>query len=217
MNTQEKFVITISREVGSGGRTIAEKLAARLGVRYSDKRLVEQLVRHFGLSISEIEKIKGSKKNWLADILAKVSPVPNSGAFIGFEQRYGEDWDHKVDSASIFRAESEIIREMAEEASCVIAGRLSFYVLRDVPNKLNVFVHASRAHRIERVCRKQNLTAESAAIVIDDIDKSRENYVQQYAGVSRYDLRNYDLVLNRDNLTDDEAVELIIKYIEASA
>lgn len=215
MNTQNPFVVTISREVGSGGRTVAEKLARRLNVRYSDKRLIKELVKRFGLSISEIERIKGTKKNWLADFMAKVSPVPNSGAFIGFEQRYGEDWDGKVESSDIFRAESEIIKAMADEGSCVIAGRLGFYLLRDHPNKLNVFIHASRNHRIERICRKQNLSPESAEILMDDIDRSRENYIQQFAGVSRYDLRNYDLVLGMDCLTDDEAVELILKYLKA--
>ena len=86
-------------------------------------------------------------------------------------------------------------------------------MLKDCPNKLDVFISASREHRIERVSRKQNLTPEQAGILIDKIDKDRENYIKSYTGVSRYDLRNYQLVLNMDNLSEEDAVALILKYI----
>lgn len=209
MDINSKFVITISREVGSGGRTIGRKLAERLGVRFCDKNLINALVEKFNLSSGDIETVKGQKKNWLADLLEKYTPVPHAGA-IGSS---GLEFSQTVTNEDLFKAESEILRELAEASSCVIAGRSGFFILKDHPNKLDVFIHASRKKRIERVMRRQELTEKKAEEVIDYVDKARDNYIQKFASTSRYDLRNYDLVLNMDFMTEDEAVDCILKAI----
>jgi cytidylate kinase len=209
MNTNDRFVITISREVGSGGRTVGRKLAKRLGVRFCDKQLIRELVNMFGLNEGEIERIKGKKQNWLEDLFSRISPEFGSEMFIP----RGVEEPPVVTSNEIFENEKQIIRSIAEESSCVIAGRSGFFILKDHPNKLDVFIHASRQKRIERVMRRQELTEKKAEEVIDYVDKARDNYIQKFAGTSRYDLRNYDLVLNMDYMTEDEAVECILKAI----
>ena len=215
MNTQDKFVITISRELGSGGRSIGRKLAERLGVRYCDKDLVRGLVDKFNLTTFEIEKIKAAKKNWLADFIEKVAPVPRAELVLGPRPGFNDSpVPHYATSDEVFRAETEILHAIAEEESCVIAGRSGFFILKDLPNKVDIFIRASRDKRIERVMRRQALTAEEAAIVIDKVDEGRDNFVKRYAGTSRYDARNYDLVINVDNLSEDEAVEFILNYIK---
>ena len=215
MNTKEKFVITVSREIGSGGRTVGRKLAERLGVYYSDKDLIRELSRKFELTPYAIEKLKGEKKNWFADFIKFVAPVSKGSVFVDTDERIDPGFRSEVTSDEVFKAESEIIRAIAAEGSCVIAGRSGFFALRDCPNKLDIFITASRDKRIERVSRKQGFTPEQAGILIDDVDEGRENYIKRYTGTSRYDLRNYDLVLNMDNLTEDEAVDLILDYIHA--
>ena len=95
----------------------------------------------------------------------------------------------------------------------MIAGRSGFFVLKDHPNKFDVFIHASKPNRVKRIMRKQELSEKEAEEVISYVDKARENYIQQYASTSRYDLRNYDIVLNMDYLTEDQAVDLILKAI----
>lgn len=209
MNTNDRFVITISREVGSGGRTVGRKLAKKLGVRFCDKQLIRELVNIFGLNEGEIERIKGKKQNWLEDLFSRISPEFGSEMFIP----RGVEEPPVVTSNEIFENEKQIIRSIAEESSCVIAGRSGFFILKDHPNKLDVFIHASRQKRIERVMRRQELTEKKAEEVIDYVDKARDNYIQKFAGTSRYDLRNYDLVLNMDYMTEDEAVECILKAI----
>ncbi len=209
MNTNDKFVITISREVGSGGRTVGRKLAEKLGVRFCDKQLIDKLVKMFGLNEGEIERIKGKKQNWLEDLFSRISPEFGSEMFIP----RGVEEPPVVTSNEVFSYEKEILLSLAEESSCVIAGRSGFFVLKDHPNKLDVFIHASRQKRIERVMRRQELTEKEAEQVIDNVDKARENYIQKFASTSRYDLRNYDLILNMDYLTEDEAVECILKVI----
>ena len=213
MNTSEQFVITISRELGSGGRTVGRKLAQALGVRYSDKELVHELMKRFNLTISGIERLKGEKKTWITDFLQLVAPVPKLSSITGGAGKFVTEFRPDVTSDDIFKAETEILQAIAAEGSCVIAGRSGFHVLRDCPNKVDVFITASKEHRVERVARKQGLTEEEAAALIDKIDRDRDNYIKRYTGFSRYDARNYHLVLNMDNLTEDKAVELILKYI----
>ena len=212
MNTQEPFVITISREVGSGGHTVGRILAEKLNVRYCDKQLLSSLMKQFDLSASAIERLKGQKKNWLADFINKVSPMPSAQA-LGLNPRYTQEFRLNVTTDDIFEAEVEILKGFAEMGSCVIAGRSGFFVLRDHPNILNVFISASLPNRIERVMKKQELSEESARAVIQGVDEARENYIRRYAGVSRYDVRNYDLALTSDGHTEDELADMILSFI----
>ena len=212
MNTQEPFVITISREVGSGGHTVGSILAEKLNVRYCDKQLLSSLMKQFDLSASAIERLKGQKKNWLADFINKVSPMPSAQA-LGLNPRYTQEFRLNVTTDDIFEAEVEILKGFAEMGSCVIAGRSGFFVLRDHPNILNVFISASLPKRIERVMKKQELSEESARAVIQGVDEARENYIRRYAGVSRYDVRNYYLALTSDGHTEEELADMILSFI----
>ena len=213
MKLDEQFVITISREVGSGGRTIGRALAEKLGVRFCDKNLINSLVEKFDLSAKNIEIIKGQKKNWLADILQRITPVPHAGAL----GSTGQEFAPAVTNDELFRAESEILKEIAAQESCVIAGRSGFFILKDCPNKLDILIRSSLSNRISRIVEKQNVSREEAERIVERVDAQRENFVRRYTDTSRYDARNYDLVLNVDGLTGDEAVDIILKYIEDSS
>ena len=116
-------------------------------------------------------------------------------------------------SEIIAEAEKEILKGIAEEESCIIAGRSGFFVLRDHPNHLSILIQASMQHRIERVMRKEGLSREEAEKIIRKVDKMRENYVNKYCGTSRYDTRNYDLVISMDGKTEDEVAELIYNFL----
>ena len=212
MNTQEKFVITISRELGSGGHTIGKKLADRLGVRFCDKELIKELSKRFNLTPSSIERLKSEKKNWLSDFITKLYPMPSAG-MLGVDSKFTQEFREDVTTDDIFKAEVEILKGFAEMGSCVIAGRLGFFVFKDHPNKLNVFITAPAQYRIERIMNKQGLSEEKASKLIDSIDRSRENYIKRYAGVSRYDARNYDLVMNAEGHSEEELADLILSYI----
>lgn len=213
MNTQEKFVITVSRELGSGGHTVARKLAEKLGVRLIDKELIHELSEKFNLTPSTIERLKGEKKQWMSEFIRRVAPAPSPAAFIASNSVYGKEFNPNVTTDDIFLAETEILRQFAQEESCVIAGRSGFFVLKGHPQKVDIFITAPMEKRIERVMRKQNLTRELAEEVIGKVDKQRENYIKRYAETSRYDVRNYDLALNMDGLTEDQAVDIILAYL----
>lgn len=214
MNTQQPFIITISRELGSGGHTVGQLLAERLGVRFSDKELIKALREEFHLTTDAIERLKGEKKDWLTSLLRKIVAMPKAENVVEWDDKFVQEYRPDLSSDEIFEAEKQILRGIAEEGSCVIAGRSGFFVLKDFPNKVDIFITAPREKRIERVMAKQHLSEQEAAAAIDRVDEGRENYIKRYAGTSRYDVRNYDLVINMDNFPDENAaVELIVKYL----
>ena len=210
---KDPFVITISRTVGSGGRTIGRKLAERLGVRFSDKELIDALQNKFNLTAESIEELKGKKKRWLDDFIQMVAPVPMSGLLVSGESDYVSEYNSTLSVNDVFEAEKEILNGIADEGSCVIAGRSGFFVLKGRPNKVDILITASRDKRIARIMEKQNLSRQKAEEVIDSVDKARDNYVKRYTGQSRYDARNYHIVLNMDYITEDQAVAMILSYL----
>ena len=214
MDKQQPFIITISRELGSGGRTVGRLLAERLGVRYSDKELIQALREEFHLTTEAIERLKGEKKDWLTSLLRKMAPMPKAENVVEWDDKFVQEYQPNLGSDEIFEAEKQILRGIAQEGSCVIAGRSGFFVLKDFPNKVDIFITAPRENRIRRVMAKQHLSEEEAEAAIDRVDQGRENYIKRYTGVSRYDARNYDMVINMDNLPDENAaVELILTYL----
>ena len=208
MNKKERFVITINRELGSGGHTVGQKLAEKLNVEFYDKMLIRGLTEKFNLSVEEVEKMKGRSHSWWSELLNHFS--------VGQGMVPTGQIPAKLDvptTEEIFKVETEILKGIAETTSCIITGRSGFFVFRNEPNHLSVLIQASMPHRIERVMRKQNMTENKARKTIEKVDKMRENYVQKYTKTSRYDTRNYDLVISADNKTEDEIVELIMQYI----
>ncbi len=207
MKKNEKFVITINRELGSGGRTVGRLLATRLQVKYYDKALIEQLTKKFNLSAEEIERIKGQKKTWWNEF-NNYYKVLNSTVM-------PMEAETVITTNILYNTEKEILTTLAKEESCVVAGRSGFLVFRDHPNHLNVFIEASMEHRIERLVRKKNIMRQEAIDIINKVDKEREIFIQKYEDTSRYDTRNYHLIINMDELSEEGAVDVIMSYINA--
>jgi cytidylate kinase len=215
MNKNEKFVITINRELGSGGHTVGRKLAEKLGVQFFDKALVKSLEEKYHLTAEEIEKLKGRKHNWWEDF-KRVARI-GEGWNMGYTQQYSH-LDAKslpdiMTTDEIFKAETEILQGVAEHESCVVTGRSGFFVFRQHPNHISILIQASMPFRMERVMRKQEIGEDEARKIIEQVDTMRENYVTKYTGTSRYDTRNYDLVIKTDGKTEDEIVNIILQYI----
>ena len=209
MNKNEKFVITINREVGSGGRTVGRKVAEKLGVKYCDKAVIDGLTQKFGLTQERIEEIKAQKKSWWNDINNYYHTLVNSASM-------PMEAEVKLDNETMFETEKHILQDLAAHESCVVAGRTGFIVFRDWPNHLNVFIQASMEHRVQRVMRRQNVDEQEARDIIAKMDATREAYIKKYEDTSRYDTRNYQLVISMDGLSEDDAAEIILAYIDRS-
>lgn len=214
MNKNDQFVITINREMGSGGRTIGRKLADKLGVEFYYKSVIKGLEKEFNLTAEEIEKQKGREHGWWANIKHQLTnSIMSSNPYLP----QVADTASLIDTDDIFKAETEILRGIADEESCVVAGRCGFYIFRNHPNHFNILIQASMPHRIKRVANKQGISEEEARKAIDMVDQMRENYVNKYTNTSRYDTRNYDLVITMDDLTEDDAVAIILETINRQA
>ena len=189
------------------GRLLAEKL----GVPFYDKAVIKALQERYNLTVEEVEKLKGRKHSWWADVerILKIDSGMNMENYMPNRT----DAPDLLTTDEMFKTETMILQDLAVERSCVVAGRSGFHVFRMHPNHLSVLIQASTDYRVERVARKQNMTPEEALKTIEQVDKMRENYVKKYTGTSRYDTRNYQLVITADGKTEEEMADLIMQYI----
>ena len=211
MKKNEPFVITINRELGSGGRTVGRLLAEKLGVPFYDKALIKALQEKYNLTTAEIERLKGRKHSWWADV-ERILKI-DSGVSMDYYLPNKGDAPDLLTTDEMFKTETMILQDLAVEGSCVVAGRSGFHVFRYHPNHLSILIQASMEFRVDRVARKQNISEDEARKIIDQVDKMRENYVKKYTGTSRYDTRNYQLVISADGKTEEEIADMIIRYI----
>ena len=199
----DKFVITIARQYGSGGRTVGQMLAERLGVEYYDKDLIIKASEESGINL---------------DLFAGADEKPKS--FFGRlkKKNYGGEVLDPSDSnftseENLFNYQAKIIRELAEKESCIIIGRAADYILRDRDDVLSVFVHAPHDFLMEQAAKKHSMSEKELEKYIAKIDKERAEYYKLHTGREWTDARNYDLCLNSSKLGFERCVEEIISYM----
>jgi len=200
-----KFIITINREAGTGGHEIAEKVSKMLDIKLYDKTFLAHILEEFKITPEEAEKIKATKSNWWAEFCRFYKQFGTTAA-IAYES-------FEVNSQQLYYAEAKVLRDLAEQESCVIVGRTGFHVFKDHPDAIRIFLIADMEHRVERMMKKRNLDEKEARKKIDELDKARENFTQTFAEVSRYDARNYDFVINVTPFTTDQVAQFLVENI----
>ena len=201
-----KFVIVVNREAGSGGKEIAEKLGSILNVNVYSKAAIKGLVEHFDLNEEEIEHIRSRKQNWWDEVCQFHKQFAAASDPLAF--------DREVTPMQLYHTEAKLLKELAAEESCIIVGRAGFHIFKDNPNAIRVFIMADRKDRVRRMVHKLNITDKEAEKIIDDVDKQRENFTKTFAGMSRYDARNYDLVYNVSRIAPDAIVRSLEHIIK---
>ena len=190
-------IITISREFGSGGRTIGKMAADKLGIPYYDKDLVKKVAVETGFDESYIEK--------------QGEDAPSNSIFgYAFAAR-GMNGAMNGMSADDFLwvIQRNVILDLAEKGPCVIVGRCADYILKERTDCLNVFVHAAAETRAERIVRLYGETEKSPAKRLEEKDKKREVYYKYYTGQVWGMAKNYAISLDSGKLGLDRCVELI--------
>jgi len=182
----KKFILTISREYGSGGRVVGRALAHELGVPFYDNEIRTLTAEKSGLSESFIDKSSENLPNTFLHNL-------NYSAYSSYDSV--SFYDIPV-TDKLFLAQSEVIRELAEKGSCVIIGRCADFVLRDEPGLVRVMIRGEKEDRIRFAVENYDLSPEKAVEAMKKIDKSRINYYKYYTNRQRYDFDNFDLVVN---------------------
>lgn len=201
---EKKLIITIGRQFGSGGSEIANRLAKELGIHVYDKNILRMNSDESGIKESYFylaDEKAGNKL--LYRILSGLTPEKGSPS-------YGSNL---VSADNLFRFQSEVIRKLAAEESCIFVGRCADYILEGTENLIRIFIYADFENRISRIMEKELYEPKDVAKNIKRIDKERRDYHRYYTGKDWENVENYDLMLNTSRTGIDGAIEVIKDYI----
>lgn len=199
-------VITISRQYGSGGRFIGRKLAEALNIPFYDKELITMAVEESGMSRELFEKADEKATNSLLYTLSM-----NSYLLHGMAGMPDLPLNDKV-----FLVQSEVIRKIADKGPCVIVGRCADYILRELPNCVNVYIYSDMEDRIARATTYYNLSADRAKEQIQKTDKKRAAYYNFYTNLKWGRAENYDLSLNSAKIGIEGCVDVICRFVNCA-
>lgn len=200
-----KFVITINREAGSGGKEIAEKLGELLGVKVYGKEILATIREKYNLTEEDVEKIKATKPGWWADFCRFYKQFGTTAA-IAYES-------FEVDSKQLYQEEEQLLKDLASQESCIIVGRTGFHIFKDNPDAMRLLIIADPECRVKRLMERQNVDEQGAREIMERADKARENYTKSFAGTSRYDARNYDMVINVSGFSTDQVAQFLAENV----
>lgn len=201
----EKKIITISRQYGSGGRYVGQKLSEKLGIPCYDEKLIDMVAKESGFAQDFVaekgERMTGSLLFNIASSLSFANNVfsTNNGVTLQDE---------------IYFTQNRIIKELADKGPCVIVGRCADYILREREDCLNVFIFADNESKIERAEKYFNITREEAPAVLKKKDKARANHYKYYTDQEWGMASNYDLCLNSGLIGIEGCVKAIQQVLE---
>jgi len=201
----EKVIITIARQYGSGGKTIGQMLAKDMGIPFYSREILrlasddsgirEELFNRADERLRSNPLFGASKKVYKGELI-----TPDKGDFVSDE--------------NLFNYQAKVIKDLAEKGSCVIVGRCADFVLKDRPDVVSVFVHASKEYCMARAMERNSMTEREMEKFIAKTDKYRRDFYHYYTGNAWNDARNYDLCLNSGKLGFEKCVEEIKAYID---
>ena len=205
---EDKYFVNIGRQLGSGGREIGERLAARLGIAFYDKELLRLAAQESGLHPEFFEK---------ADERANKLRM---GGLFGLRFTLGNHamspYDNCLSNDALFRVQSDVIRHLAEKESCLFVGRCADYILREQPHCINIFITANRADRVRRLCLLHpEMTESQAADMINRMDRRRATYYNYYTNRQWGVASSYHLCIESSPLGVDRTVDLLEQFIRA--
>lgn len=201
----EKFVITISRGYGSGGRTMGKMLAKELGINCYDREILRMASDDSGISEELFAKADEKVKN---TSLFKAAKKVYKGELIP------PDNDDFVSNDNLFNYQAKVLKELAAQESLIAIGRCADYILKDTPNLIRIFVYAPLEHCIDVLSTMQSGTRKELEQIILKTDKHRAEYYRYYTGKDWNDARNYDLCLNSQELSFEKCVEIVKEYLK---
>jgi cytidylate kinase len=204
MEGTKKFVITVARQYGSGGREIGLRLGELLGVKAYDKELITMAAQKSGMSSEVLNHVDEKATSSLLYTLAMGSSYFNSAA-------------HNMNipiSDKLFMTQSEIIREIADEGSCVIVGRCADHVLRQEENRISIFIYAPRDFKIDRIIeRHEGIDEKQAKELSQKTDKRRINYYNYYTGKKWGSPENYHIMMDSSVLGIEGTAQALAEII----
>ena len=200
----EKKIITISREFGSGGRTIGRMVAQKLGIPFYDKELVDQIALESGFAPKFVEEHgEHSPSGSLFSYAFAPQGVP--GIMNGLST-----------ADFLWNIQCSVIQQLAEKGPCVIVGRNADYILKDRPECLHIYTFADVPYRAERIVRLYGESEKSPEARLAEKDKRRRVNYQHYTGRTWGQAQNYDLCLDTGVLGIEQCVDIVVSIVENS-
>ena len=184
-------IVTISREFGSGGRTIGKMVAQKLGIPCYDAELITEMAKQFGFAESYVEEAGEYTPGGFLDVLLTNR---NSGP---------------TNEDILWQIQCNVIADLAKKGPCVIVGRCADYILRDKADCLKVFIHASMDCRAERIVKVYGEQEKSEEQRLKDKDKRRASYHRFYTNMKWGYAPNYHITLDSGVLGIDKCVEIL--------
>ena len=196
----EKTLISVGRQFGSGGRQVADALGEKLGLKVYDNELISQAAAESGFSEHLLARSDEKRR------IFSISNFLTSGRF-GVPDNYLGD-------NGMFMIQSQVIKNIAEKESAIFIGRCSDYILRN-SDCLSVFISAPMVNRVKRVSERMGLSELEAENLILKKDKSRENYYNYFTFRSWGKADNYHICLDSSVLGIDGTADAIIRFLKA--
>jgi CMP/dCMP kinase len=201
------FVVTISRQLGSGGGFMGERLSARLKAMYLDRGILRHAAEKLRVSEDELETLDEKTTPFWQSILISSNYAAPSLFTPPPTAVFPSDHD-------LFRVETEIITHIAEKNMAVIVGRGGSFILRDHPRHASLYLHADISVRCQRVQAKYNLPVDKALKLIEDNDKARSRYLHNVTGFDWSDARQYHLCIDTGALELPKIENLVVEYLQ---
>lgn len=201
-----RFVINIGRQLGSGGKTVGEIIARRLGIRLYDKELINLAAEQSGLCPECFERVDEKESKGVFMTLIGYLRSPFAGDDGGMTNVLSND--------ALFKIQSDVIRSLAARESCIFVGRCADYILRDDPHAVNVFVSADAADRCRRICQRRGCTEQEARAVMERGDAQRADYYNYYSSRTWGEASTYHLCINSSVLGEEGTADLIMEFAE---
>lgn len=195
---KKDIIITIGRQFGSGGKCVAEVLGRKLGIPVYDQELIMKAAQESGFSAEFFEQ-SDEKRRFFS-----LSSI--------FATAYSSETENYMGDKGLFRIQCETIRNIAAQGPAVIVGRCSDYVLRDMKNKLDVFLTSPLEKRAARVAERQGIDYAKAMETVEREDRNREEYYNYYTFGNWGVASNYDLCIDSDKLGDEGTADMIIEF-----
>lgn len=201
----KRTIITIGRQLGSGGREIGQLLAKRLGIKCYDNELITAASKECGLC-EEIFKTHDEKptNSFLYSLVMD--------SYLGYGAGFG--MNNMPLGQQVFLAQFDTIRKIAKNEDAVFVGRCADYALRDDYEITSVFITSDEKSRKERICKRHNVSESKAYEMMIKTDKKRANYYNYYTDKQWGNSVSYDLCINSGKIGIDATVDLIIEYIK---
>lgn len=200
----EKKIITISREFGSGGRSIGRALAEKLGIPFYDEELVDQVALESGFAPKFIEE-HGEHSPGKSFFSYAFAPQGVPGIMNGLST-----------ADFLWSIQCSVILQLADKGPCVIVGRNADYVLKDREDCLHAFIYADMDYRADRIVRLYGESEKSPQARLTEKDKRRKVNYQHYTGRSWGQAQNYDVCLNTSTLGVENCVDILYSMVQNS-